>query len=182
MRSKRRCRGSFYAAALVALGVLVSWGTTAASAQNPNTLPPPGGGGGSSYTVTFYKTSSASTNPVLTGVTTPASFTCTTSVDYPHSSGHNPGTANVESHVSCNFFYMNSVTLQTQLWYSGYYYAGRVEGNYGLPYLNSSAQGTCHSGGYQGKASAVLEPPAGYEPSIFQTPYVQSPVIYVACS
>lgn len=117
-----------------------------------------------------------------TGALSPdASTTCTLSIDNPHHSTHVPGTANVETHVSCTAP-VSSIDLVIYLFdltrgraeEDEFYNAGEasLDGNVAID--------PCISGDYEGLAETTVTWPPGFTPSP-QTWDVESPIVAVPC-
>jgi len=105
---------------------------------------------------------------------------CDVEIADPHPSGHVPGTVDVVATVGCSAP-MSAIGMTVRLFYNTIQRGINSCGNSGKPGLTCvAATAPCLPGAYQGKATAILSFPPGYEPSP-QTAKVQTPLVGVAC-
>lgn len=135
---------------------------TALSQGDQSTPPAP------TYTVSASRTTTTSPQGASPSTTT-ATITCNLRVDYPHSSSHVPGTANVEMSVLCTAA-VPSLTLTPYLYppvpYATIRGATRTATGSISVGANAATGNPCPTNGYyQGYGYAVVKWPPNYYPS-----------------
>jgi len=154
-----------------AAAALTAAGTTAAG---PPVTPQPISTGG---TVVFTRTTPPSPGSASTQAA--GAIYCNMTVDYPHASGHNPGQANVESHVTCDGI-VSSIGLTTKLFRAGIQVASNPAYATGTFFLNGQANATCLTARYGGSADTLITAPPGYTP-VSARLHVDGAVVQVNC-
>jgi hypothetical protein len=94
----------------------------------------------------------------------PPVITCSAISDYPHNSGHVPGTINVVGRGVCDFP-VGMIDVVTGLFRGGTTIVGtgaRVQAN--VASLSAPASAPCVAGSYIGVADVIFTAPPGYEP------------------
>lgn len=106
-------------------------------------------------------------------------ITCSYNVNYPHRSGHVPGTINVTANTSCSAP-VSSISMDVGLALDWTLVGAQRFSNSGKSFLDGNAAVPCVSGYYRGIATTTVVFPPGYNPPT-GSGTVLSPEVSIIC-
>ena len=144
----RRTLVALAMASLTSVLGLVSSGGAAQAATSPTS-----GGKSITFPVQMLRTASGQLKPMAAGAAVPAADEviinyCTTQVNNPHESGHNPGAVNVTGTTTCSPYTFTESYLTIELFYNGrdYYWGQHYQAD--SLYNQANAAGPCYAGSW----------------------------------